>query len=76
LVVASSLAVLVLLAFAMSVVAAQCVIYKITWVGKGMVFLVGWVTTLASVFGVASAALGANANFFTHLRNHGLRQGC
>jgi len=67
LVVASSLAV--------SLVALQCVICKITRVGKVTAFLAGRATTLDSVLGVDGAALGANANFFTHSRNHGLSQG-
>ena len=39
------------------------------------VILVGWATTLASVFGVANAALGANADFSAYSHNDGLRQG-
>lgn len=51
------------------------VIYKIMWVGKGKAFLVGWATTLVSVFGVANAALRAKANIFIYSSHHELSQG-
>jgi hypothetical protein len=35
---------------------------KVMWVGRATVFLVGLSVILAVVFGVASAALGANGN--------------
>jgi hypothetical protein len=38
-------------------------------------FLVGPAVILASVFGVASAALGTNGDFFTYSRNPGLSRG-
>jgi hypothetical protein len=69
LIVTSSRAVLVPLAFAVSLVALQCVICKITWVGKVTAFLAGRATTLAWAFGVANAA------HFAHSRNHGWSQG-
>jgi len=69
LVATSSRVVLVPLAFAVSLVALRCMIWKIT------AFLAGRATTLCSVFGVARAALWANANFFTHSRNHGWSRG-
>jgi hypothetical protein len=75
LVVTSSRAVLVRLVFAVSLVALRWVICKITWVWKVTAFPARRATTLASVFGVANAALFANANFFTHSRNHGWSQG-
>ncbi len=37
---------------------------KVMWVGKATVFLVGLSVILALVFGVASAALGADGDFF------------
>jgi hypothetical protein len=43
--------------------------------GLTEVILVGRASSLALVLGVANAALFANANFFTHSRNHGLSQG-
>src|SRR5918999_4615379 len=37
---------------------------KVMWVGRATVFLVGLAVILALLFGVASAALGANGNPF------------
>jgi hypothetical protein len=54
---------------------ANSVTYKIMLVGTTTVFLVGQANTLASVFRVANAALGADANFFTYSRNHRWSQG-
>jgi hypothetical protein len=54
---------------------ANSVTYKIMWVGKVTAFLGGRATSLASIFGVANAALWANANSFTYSRQHELRQG-
>ncbi len=39
------------------------------------VIWVGWASSLALVFGVANAALFADANFSAYSRNSGLRQG-
>jgi DNA-binding transcriptional regulator YdaS (Cro superfamily) len=74
LVVTSSRAVLVRLVFAVSLVALRWVICKITWVWKVTAFPARRATTLASVFGVANAALRANVNFSAYSRNNGLRQ--
>lgn len=72
--VTSSRAVFVLPVFAASLVALRWVICKITWVWKVTAFPARRATTLASVFGVANAALRANANFSAYSRNNGLRQ--
>jgi hypothetical protein len=50
---------------------ANRVTYKIMRVGTITVFLVRRVTSLASMFGVANAALFANVNFSTYSRNNG-----
>lgn len=42
----------------------RSVVGKVMWVGRATVFLVGLAVTLALVFGVATAALGANGDFF------------
>ena len=73
--VTSSRAVFVLPVFAASIVALRWVICKITWRWKVPAFLARRATTLASVFGVANAALGANADFSAYSHNDGLRQG-
>jgi hypothetical protein len=39
------------------------------------VFLVELAVILALVFGLAGAALGANRDFFTYSRSHGLSRG-
>jgi hypothetical protein len=75
LVVTSSRAVLVALVFAVGLLALRCVICKITWVWKVTAFLEWQATTLASVFGVADAALAASANFSAYAHDNGLRQG-
>jgi hypothetical protein len=45
------------------------------WVGRATVFLVEPAVLLVLVFGMARAALGANGDFFTYSRNHGLCRG-
>jgi hypothetical protein len=42
----------------------RCVFSKVMWVGRATIFLVGLAVILALVFGVASAALGADGDFF------------
>jgi hypothetical protein len=42
----------------------RSVVGKVMWVGRATVFLVGLAVTLALVFGVATAALGADRDFF------------
>jgi hypothetical protein len=42
----------------------RSVVGKVMWVGRATVFLVGLAVTLALVFGVATAALGADGDFF------------
>ena len=37
---------------------------KVMWVGRATVFLVGFAVMLALVFGAASAAFGADTDFF------------
>jgi preprotein translocase subunit SecE len=37
---------------------------KVVWVGRATVFLVGLAVILAVVLGVATAAFGANGDFF------------
>jgi hypothetical protein len=48
---------------------------KVMWPGRATVFLVGLAVIPALEFGVASEVLGANGDFFTYSRNHGLSQG-
>ena len=73
--VTSSRAVFVLPVFAASLVALRWVICKITWRWKVPAFLARQATTLASVFGVANAAIKVNSNVSAYSHNNGLRQG-
>jgi hypothetical protein len=48
----------------------RSVFSKVMWVGRATVFMVGFAVILALVFGVASAALGADGDFFKVGRNN------